>query len=150
MSSGWATTQRARSQVSSSGSSGAGIGASMARTYAASARAGSDPSAREGEAEPAALARGGAVDPDRAAVTLHDLAAGSQPDAVARCAAVHLRVHREDAVAVLGRDAEGVVGDGDQPVDLALLDADLATRCALRVAVLEGVLDQVLQHLAHP
>src|SRR4051794_6085085 len=144
MSSGCATMHSARSQVSSSGSSGAGF--SMRRTYARGITVG-ECSAGQREGEPAARTVRVPVDPDRATVPLHDLTARRETDAVPRIGAVHLRVHREDRLTVLRWDAQSVVGDVDQPVGVALLDGDLASGCTVGVAVLEGVLDQVLEHL---
>lgn len=51
----------------------------------------------------------------------------------------------EDAVVVFGGDADAVVGDGEQPVAVAGLDADFDDW--FLAAVVEGVADQVLEEL---
>src|SRR5688500_2972274 len=101
---------------------------------------------REREHRAAALAR---LDPDLAALALHDLAADREADARALegLAVVQALEHLEHALAVLRVDPDAVVGHGDPPLGVVLaLRRDPHPR-AHAGAELEGVRDQVLQHL---
>src|SRR5690349_1220003 len=93
------------------------------RGIATSAMAGVLPS-REGEAEHGPAA-GALVDPDPPAVALDDLAADGEADprALVGLAVVQALEHLEDVLALVGRDPDAAVGDGDlaHPVRDALV-----------------------------
>ena len=88
--------------------------------------------------------------PDAPAVAGDDAAADGEPDAVAGqlVAAVQALEHDEDALEVLGLDADAVVAHPQVPLLPLLGRADVDAR-RRGAAELEGVADQVLEELAH-
>jgi hypothetical protein len=109
--------------------------------------------ARQGEEEAAPPAQL-ALHPDVAAVQLHELARDrqSQPRAVvrARAGGVHLRELLEDQLVELRVDADPRVRDGDlHPVRALGGAAGLHHEMALLRGELDGVADQVPQHVRH-
>src|SRR4051812_36585838 len=93
-----------------------GRGRRFLRRHRRGVAGGLDRALGDGEAEGGAVARL-RLDPDPAAVALDDLAAERQADAGAGVlvAGVQALEHAEDALVVLGRDADAVVGDADLP-----------------------------------
>src|SRR3954469_4998327 len=101
-----------------------------------------------GEAERAPLARL-ALCPDPPAVLLDDPVAHREPDPRAGVGALPVQAVEglEDLLGLVGLHTDPVVGHGEPPRALDLAGADLHLR-VLAVCELDGVRDQVLEHLA--
>src|SRR4051794_15882627 len=102
----------------------------------------------KGEAERAALARL-ALCPDPTAVLLDDPVAHGEPDPRAGVGALAVQAVEglEDLLGLVGLHADPVVGHREPPRALDLAGADLHLG-VLAVRELDGVRDQVLEHLA--
>src|SRR5439155_19686721 len=103
---------------------------------------------REGKEEGRTLTRT-AFNPDPSAVPLHDLLADRQPDTCPGilCAAVQTLEDHEDALGVLGLDANAVVLYGEAPGRTVSLGAD-AHHGRPFPAKLYGIANEVLEELA--
>src|SRR5262249_38270492 len=92
---------------------------------------------------------GDAVEPDAAAVGLDEAAADREADSGSAGATGHRAVDAieaiEDALGVLGRDADAVIADAEG--DRAAVGGGVEDDPAGVRRVLDGVLDQVAQHL---
>src|SRR5438876_560153 len=88
------------------------------------------------------------LDPDPAAMPLHNPPTHGQSDARARIltSGVKALKNHEDALEVVRRDADAVIPDGEDAFRRARLRAHMDLR-SLATAELDGVADEVLQEL---
>src|SRR5580698_640746 len=105
----------------------------------------------EGEAEGGSSARRGLLQPDTAAVLLHDTLANRQSNAAARVliTAVQALEESENPLRILRLDSDPIVNHGKYPPAVLLDCSDLDTR-SLLAAILDGVANQILEDLGEP
>src|SRR5664280_1755075 len=103
----------------------------------------------QGEPERAAYPARTVVDADLAAVPFHDLVTEREADPGAGVVlpAVQALEHAEDALAVLRRDADAVVGDREPPVVAVVPAGDVDVRPDIGRGEFHRVPDEVLEQL---